>query len=342
VSIGDVCTNLGILLGYGSGLVFYGVPGDWRYMFALGAVPAAVLFCLVWSVPESPRWLVRRGRAAKALRVLGQVHPTAAEARAQLEQIEADLEEEARKPPLSWREVLWAADPVTRTMVWRGLGVAFFSQATGTEAVVYYAASIVQAAGVTDVRETLLAIMGVGLCKVVFLLVGCNLFDRTGRRPLLLISAAGLTLSLMLLAGAAASSSSAALAVFGLCAFISSFSLGFSPLVYVLCSEVFPSAVRARGMSLALFTTRVVAGVISSSFLSMREGLSPAGAWAFFVPVAACAFAFVYLYIPETKGVALEDMPKLFAARRKSRWCAPPMTMADAGVRARVAATRIA
>ncbi|KAJ1618279.1 hypothetical protein T492DRAFT_1132083 [Pavlovales sp. CCMP2436] len=161
-------------------------------------------------------------------------------------------------------------------------------------------------------RHTLLAIMGVGLCKVSSLLLGCLLFDKVGRKPLLLLSAAGLSVSLVILAVAAAGNSNAALAIGGLCGLMASFSIGFSPLVYVLCSELFPSAMRARCMGLALFTTQVVAGAISSSFVSLREFAIPTGAWLVYVPVSFVGFFFVLLAVPETKGVTLEAMPSLF------------------------------
>jgi len=319
----DVCTNLGILLGYAAGLAFYGVPGDWRLMFAVGALPAAVLLALIWAVPESPRWLVTHGQEIKARRILESVFPDRVRAVGQLRAIKEALAEERTKPEPRWIDVAWPSNPVERRQMHRGLGVAFFSQATGTEAVVYYAASIVQQAGVTDVRQTLLAIMGVGFCKLVFLTIGASLFDRVGRRPLLLSSAAGIFGSLCILVLGSVGEPSAALAITGLCCFMASFSAGLSPLVYVVCSELFPASMRARGMALALFVTRTVAGVISSSFVSLREGLTPAGAWLIFIPVAFGAFVFIYTRIPETKGVPLEQIPTLFA-EGSAGCCEPP------------------
>jgi MFS family permease len=174
-------------------------------------------------------------------------------------------------------------------------------------------------AGVESVRDTLLAITAVGMCKLVFLLISSQLFDRLGRRPMLLASAAGLTMSLLILSFASqglgrgdGGGARPALAIFGLCAYMASFSIGFSPLVYVICSELFPLGVRARAMSCALFATRVTAGAISSSFVSMRAALTPAGAWLVFVPIALGAFCFTYAFIPETRGLGLEDVQRMF------------------------------
>lgn len=157
--------------------------------------------------------------------------------------------------------------------------------------------------------------MAVGGVKLLVLLVASQLFDRLGRRPLLLASAAGLMAGLLAMAaGEVAESAFAAtrLAIVGLCVYMAAFSLGFSPLTYVMCSELFPSSVRARAMSLALFTARIVAGVIASTFVSMREGLGGAATWLFFVPISLVAFLFVYFFLPETRGYTLEDIVKVF------------------------------
>jgi len=315
VSLSDGSTNLGILLGYTAGLVFLDTPDGWRWMFGVGALPACILLGLIWLVPESPRWLVGVGRDTSAHRALNELLGDAATAERHLEDIqEAAKEQNQNEDAASWGEVFCNANPVYRTMIWRGFAIAFFSQAIGTEAVVYYSPEVVHEAGVTSVRQTLLAIMGVGFAKIFFLFVGSQLFDRVGRRPMLLTSAAGLFLSLLLMAWSCIVDDhlGAVLAIVGLCAYMGSFSIGFSPLTYVICSELFPTAVRAPAMSVALFTTRVIAGVISSSFVSLREWLTPMGAWLAFTPIAAAAFIFVFLYIPETMGHSLEEISDAF------------------------------
>jgi len=319
VSLSDVSTNLGILLGYTAGLVFLDTEGGWRWMFGVGAVPAVMLLMLIWLVPESPRWLVGVGRDPSALRALNLLYGDALAADHHYNQMASDHAESPQTS--SWQQVLWHDDPVLRTMILRGLAIAFFSQAIGTEAVVYFAPDLVRAAGIKSDRMVLWAIMGVGMVKLVALGIASQLFDRIGRRPMLLTSAAGLLCGLLLMAYAewAHSSITAALAIFGLCVYIASFSLGFSPLTYVICSELFPASVRARAMSLALFTTRIVAGIISSSFVSMRQELTPWGTWLFFTPIAAASFAFVWFCIPETKGHSLEQIADLFRNKRSNK-----------------------
>ncbi|KAJ1638336.1 hypothetical protein T492DRAFT_944975 [Pavlovales sp. CCMP2436] len=240
VSLGDVCTNGGILLGYSVGLLFLDTPYGWRYMFWLGCAPALLIVASIWTAPESPRWLVSVGRIEEARRVVHRLHTDDAEAAASLDEMVAAVallkqQTDAAGTKSGWLDVFWHPDKIVRWMIWRGLAIALFSQLTGTEAV-------------------------------------------------------------------------------------ASFSLGFSPLVYVICSELFPLGSRARAMSCALFITRVTAGTISSSFISLREALTPTGAWLLFVPVAVGAFGFVYHFIPETNGLGLEEVHDMFSkiAERKA------------------------
>mmetsp|Transcript_24589 Transcript_24589/g.82535 ORF Transcript_24589/g.82535 Transcript_24589/m.82535 type:complete len:370 (-) Transcript_24589:42-1151(-) len=326
----DVCTNLGILAGYAIGLAFLGVDGGWRWMYGGGCVPPMCILVLLCVVPESPRWLFAQNKVERARHVLVLLTGSVESASHQVAAMERAKMDDDGPPP--WSQVLCPPDRAVRAMVWRGFGIAFFSQAMGTEAVTYYVGAVMREAGVQTMRNVLLAITGVGVCKLVFLLIASPFFDRAGRRPMLLLSAASLFVSLCLLAGAESSDPPVPwLAVLGLCAFMASFSVGFSPLVYVCCSELFPSSVRAPAMSIALFTTRIVAGIISSSFVSLREALTPAGGWLFFAPIALAAFVFVYCFIPETKGRSLESMYSLFAHHgepaakrpRRRRCCLP-------------------
>jgi MFS family permease len=196
-------------------------------------------------------------------------------------------------------------------MLFTGWGVAFFSQASGTEAAVYYTPEIMKSSGVLGDENILLATMGVGLCKCVALFVASLAFDRIGRRPLLLLSAGGQAVAL-LTQGLAALFTLPLLSVAGLCMFQASFSLGFSPLTYVFCSEVFPMRVRAKGMAVTLLITRLGAGAISTSFITLEKALTIQNVWFIFAGVAVCALVFVWACVPETNGVALEEMRPLF------------------------------
>lgn len=137
VAFSDVSTNLGILLGYSAGLVFLDTPSGWRYMFAVGALPAFFLIMLIWVVPESPRWLVGIGRHVSARRALNELYSDSLAADRHFDEMRRMADEHAESEHSgSWRQVFWHEDAVLRKMIWRGLAIAFFSQAMGTEAVV--------------------------------------------------------------------------------------------------------------------------------------------------------------------------------------------------------------
>jgi len=260
-------------------------------------------------VPESPRWLAMRGRDKDALAALMRIGDKAY-AEAELESIRSAIQNDSSAGEASWKEIFCPTDRPTARMLTAGLGVAFFSQACGTEAVTYYIPEVMVNVGLSDF-DALLATMGAGGCKVLFLLLASQLFDRVGRRPMLLISAFGLAVSFGVMSFSY-STGMDWLSVVGVCGIMGAFSLGFSPLVYVVGTEVFPNRLRAKAMSLALFTTRILAGVVSISFISLEVALGPTLLWAGFSLIAAAAVFFIFFNVPETMGLELEDVAALF------------------------------
>ena len=155
-------------------------------------------------------------------------------------------------------------EPVARRALLIGAGTAFFQQANGSEAAVYYVPQVLKAAGVESERDQLGAAAVVGLCKTVFITVGQFSVDRYGRRVMLLSSIAAVTASLWLLAyclGAAqAGGSAAGLTLFALCFFMASFSLGMGPVTWVVASEIFPLRVRSKGVAFSMAANRITSG----------------------------------------------------------------------------------
>jgi len=315
VACNDLADNFGILLGYTVGIIFWGVENGWRIMFFIGIIPSVLILLFIWTVPESPRWLVYKGKSVMAKAALLRVGSTPETVEADLAKIERGQQHQAGadEGEASWMDVICPGDALTRSMIFAGMGVAFFSQASGTEAIVYYSPTVLEKAGLVG-KQALLGTMGVGTCKIIFLAIGSSLFDRLGRQPLLIASGLGLGFA-FLVEGFSQMINSASLAVVGLCLAMSSFSLGFSPLTYVVPTEVFPTRVRAKAMSLALFTTRLLAGVISLSFLSLQELLTPEGIWFVAAAIAGLSVVFVILYVPETKGRTLEEVEGVFRHR---------------------------
>ena len=143
-------------------------------------------------------------------------------------------------------------------------------------------------------------------------------FDRYGRRPMLIIGAIGL-ITAFLIAALAVITDSPALAIIGVFGVVTSFATGFSPLTYVVCAEVFPSRLRAKAMSLAIFTTRSIAGIISLLYLSLENALTAVGINVLFAVVSIGSLVFIIMCVPETMGLGLEDVEALFRTRLRER-----------------------
>lgn len=228
-----------------------------------------------------------------------------------------------------WKELLWPTAPVRRMLI-LALGVQFFQQASGIDATVYYSPVVFSHAGISGRSGVLLATIAVGLSKTLFILVATVWLDRLGRRPLLLTSAAGMTLSLFVLAIGflflnitptkdipVPSESSgpgfvAILAILAICSYVAFFSVGFGPIVWVLTSEIFPLRLRAQAMGLGIVVNRLASGTVALTFLSMAKAMTIAGTFFLFSAIAALSAIFVYFFTPETKGRTLEEIAQFF------------------------------
>lgn len=341
VSLPEIFINIGILTGYTISYLFSGLPVavGWRLMLGVGMLPALVLAFGVLLMPESPRWLVMQNRIREAEIVLRKTSNDDAEATIRLQEImdAAGIVVDGagtHRGALSegqgvWKELLWPTAPVRRMLV-VALGVLFFQQASGIDATVYYSPVVFNHAGISGKSGVLLATIAVGLTKTLFILVATVWLDRLGRRPLLLTSAIGMTLSLFALAIGflflnvtptndipVASDSSgpgfvAILAILAICSYVAFFSVGFGPIVWVLTSEIFPLRLRAQAMGLGIVVNRLASGTVALTFLSMARAMSIAGPFFLFSAMAGLSAIFVYIFTPETKGRTLEEIAKFF------------------------------
>jgi len=292
--------NFGILLGYLAGLVF---PSSWRGVIAGGAALPVVAVALQARIPESPRWLVQAGRresAASTLAATGDF--SAEEVDAQLAEVEREVEEERRHARSAASELSRPRPSLLRAMA-AGWGAAFLQQATGSEGLLYFIPSLLRLGGRTDTADAYAVAAAAGAVKVVFILVPFLLMDRVGRRPLLLLSSAGLSCMLLLLAAAfAAPELPFLLAVGGLFGFFVFFSLGWGPLAGILLSEVFPLRVRGVAVGIGWALNRVASGVASGTFLPLATALGASGAFTLYFAIAVSAVVYVWFLVPETKG----------------------------------------
>ncbi|EOX98582.1 hypothetical protein QUC31_015098 [Theobroma cacao] len=333
-SFTEVSINGGILLGYVSNYAFSKLPMNlgWRFMLGVGAIPSVFLGVGVLAMPESPRWLVMQGRLGEAKRVLDKSLDSKEEAQLRLN----DIKEAVGIPASStddvvqvqkqshgegvWRELLVYPTPAIRHVLICIIGIQFFQQSSGIEAVVLYSPRIFEKAGITSSNDKLLATVAVGFVKTIFILVATFLLDRIGRRPLLLSSVGGMVASLAAIAFSLTiidHSEEKLVWAIGLCitmvlAFVAFFSIGMGPIAGVYTSEIFPLRLRAQGVSMAVAVNRVTSGVTAMTFISLYNAITIGGAFFLFAGIAAMGWVFFYTCVPETRGKTLEEMEGLF------------------------------
>ena len=276
--------------------------GAWRWMLGVESFPAVVFFVLVLVIPDSPRWLVLKGRDDEAeiiLQKLGSPNPEK-----ELIEIEASFE---RKAGIK-RESLFSS--AYRIPVVLAILVALFNQMSGINAIMYYAPRIFEMVGYAQ-HSALIQSISVGATLFVFTIVGMFLVDKAGRKKLLLIGSAGMLFFLGMVAKTIFTTTDGSIwTLIYLSGFITFFAFSQGTVIWVYISEIFPNTVRAKGQALGSFTHWSAAAVISWIFpvLAGNSG----GGWAFSIFSASMLLQFivVWRFFPETKGKSLEQIQK--------------------------------
>jgi SP family arabinose:H+ symporter-like MFS transporter len=298
----------GILLAYLSnylvGLVLQGSAVEWRWKLGISALPAALFFVMLFGIPRSPRWLARKGRIAEARSVLDSIgeENIDSELRAMNEAFELEKRE--------GQERLFTAR--NRLPLFLAFSIAIFNQFSGINAILYYLNDIFARAGFSKVSSDLQAV-AIGGTNLLFTMFAMSIIDRVGRRTLLLVGAVGTAICL---AGAAAifwTGRHEGLLVWLLIGFIASFAFSQGAVIWVYLSEIFPTAVRARGQSLGSSTHWIMNALISWTFPIIAT-YSKAAPFVLFSGMMVLQFFVVLFFYPETKNIVLEDMEKKLTA----------------------------
>lgn len=287
----------------------------WRWMFWIEIAPAAVFLVALLFIPESPRYLMVKGRIADAERVLTRLYGPA-EAQLKLQEIGASLSKD-HQPRLSD-----LVDKVTgrlRPIVWVGVGLATFQQLVGINVVFYYGAVLWQAVGFSENDALLINVLSgalsIGACLIALLLI-----DRVGRKPLLWIGSVGMAVSLALVTAAFASASldaegnlalSDSMGVLALVAanlYVVFFNMSWGPVMWVMLGEMFPNQIRGSGLAVAGAAQWISNFAITMSFPVLLTGIGLAGAYGLYTLAALVSVFFVVRYVHETKGRELEQM----------------------------------
>eukprot|EP01134_Creolimax_fragrantissima_P000883 CFRG0883T1 len=316
VAVAEVCINFGVFVGYTMAFAFHTLPPQWNWRVMIGVaviVPILTLMALPF-IPESPRWLASQGRRERAKMSLKVLYKDESLVTYQMNNIDQMLEEESKLEKGSWKEI-FRPSVVTRRALTAGIGIAIYQQISGSEAVVYYTPSILVNAGLGKTEQdstVLLMTMAVGFAKFSSAGVAAYTIEEQGRRPTAMVSCFGTAACLCGL-GIASAASLSVLAVVLLCLFMILFELGLGPLPTVIGSEVYDQRIRARAMSFGLFLNRIISGTIASVFPMVTDAVGAPASFYVFSAIGFTGVVFSYLFIPETKGLSLEDVQKLFA-----------------------------
>jgi sugar porter (SP) family MFS transporter len=303
VSLNQLGIVIGILAAYLSG---WGLSGfgenSWRWMLAVAVVPSLIFFGGLFAIPESPRWLISRGRQTEAVRTLTRLVGEKAAAEEIRSVATASSDEQG-----SWSEV-FSGDMRKRLAV--GALLALFSQVTGVNAVLYYGSVIIsehfpgQSTGMALASNVI-----IGTVNLIATLVAMVFLDRWGRRVILMTASGGMTLALScLVIGLNVQGAPLALMLASILAYVAFFAFGLGPGPWLIISEIFPTKVRGRAASIATSILWSGALLVTFTFLSLVNVLKLWGTFAVFGALSLVCFLYVWKAVPETKGRTLEQI----------------------------------
>ena len=314
VSINQVALTSGIVISY---LIDYAfTPSkDWRWMFALAVIPAAAFGIGLFFIPDSPRWLAGRGHLDQAREVLKKIRSPE-----QLESEVKEIQSSVSQQKGNWSELF---NKLLRPAMVVGIGLAIAQQITGVNTVIYYAPTIFKFAGLSSASAAILASVGVGVINVVFTVVAMQLIDRVGRRPLLLISLAGMAFSLFVLGGAFLlpqfKSVLGWIAVGSLMTYVGFFAVGLGPVFWLILSEIYPLRIRGRAMSVGTAANWLSNLLVALTFLTLTKVIGKPGTFWLYAVITIGSWFFAFFLVPETKGKTLEQIEAHWRAGKHPR-----------------------
>lgn len=310
----------GQFISYLVNLAFTEVPGTWRWMLGVSAVPAIIQFVCMLFMPESPRWLyMKSDDKNKAIAVLAKIYDLA-RLEDEVDHLAAAEEEERQKKNARIRDVFKTKE--IRLAFLAGAGLQAFQQFTGINTVMYYSPTIVQMAGFQSNQLALLLSLAVAGTNAVGSIVGIFCIDHFGRRKLALSSLSGVIVSLLVLAGAfflqshdSSNSLYGWLAVVGLALYIAFFSPGMGPVPWTVNSEVYPQQYRGICGGMSATVNWVSNLIVSETFLSIADSVGIGPTFLILAGIAVLAIVFVIIFVPETKGLTFVEVEQMWKER---------------------------
>lgn len=307
VSLNQLAIVTGILLSYTVNYLLTGVgASNWRWMFASATVPSVGFLLCLLLIPESPRWLLQKGREAEASRFLSRIVGAQAAAK-EIQAIKGAIAEESGN----------LLDPAFRKPLIVAIVIALFSQFTGINTIIYYG-SIIFLEHVPHQTATtaLWANVVIGAINFAATIAGMALIDRAGRKPLLASAFAGMALSLLGVAAAIRFQAAGFVVLIFVLTYVACFAVGVGTGTWVMMSEICPTRVRGRAMSIATVCLWCGTLLVTLSFLSLMNVLTAPGAFTLYAAISIAAFLFVLRVVPETKGRSLEEIEKWWLTQK--------------------------
>ncbi len=309
----------GIVMAFLSNAVIarFGGEDAWRWMLGIAAIPSVLYAVMCFGLPESPRWLIsRKGDRAAGLKVLKLIEPDLPQAQLEAHADEmmaaARVEKASASKFWTWR---------LRVPIFLAILVAFFNQLSGINAILYFAPRIFEMTGLGE-KAALLQSVGIGITNLIFTFVGLWLIDKLGRRTLLYIGSFGYIISLGLVSWAFFTEHYSIVPVC-IFAFIAAHAVGQGAVIWVLISEIFPNRHRAEGQALGSFTHWIFAALLTTFFPKMVTAFAPGCVFLFFCFMMVLQLIWVKFMVPETKGIALEDMQHRLGIKAEPEQASP-------------------
>ncbi|MHA3723682.1 sugar porter family MFS transporter [Leucobacter sp. HY1910] len=285
------------------------LDGVWRIMFAVCAVPAVFLFFGMLRMPESPRWLVEKGRHAEALAVLKTVRP-ADRAAAELAEVKAIGEAEKTAAHTGLKAIL--TNKWLFRIVLIGIGVSMMQQLTGINSIMYYGTRVLEQSGMSE-QQAVLANIAFGVVAVIGGIIALRNMDRIDRRKTFLIGLS-LTTTFHCLVGVASmlladdNPARPYVILVLVVGFVASMQTFLNVAVWVWLAEIFPLHMRGMGIGISVFFGWATNGFLALYFPSLVAGIGITGSFFIFAAIGLVALTFVWRFVPESRGVSLEKL----------------------------------
>ena len=279
----------------------------WRGMLGMETLPAILFFIIIFFIPESPRWLIVRGKELKAVNILEKIYNSITEAKSQLKETKSVLTSETRS---EWSLLM---KPGIFKAVIIGVCIAILGQFMGVNAVLYYGPSIFENAGLSG-GDSLFYQVLVGLVNTLTTVLALVIIDKVGRKKLVYYGVSGMVLSLVLIGlyflfGDSLGVSSLFLLIFFLF-YVFCCAVSICAVVFVLLSEMYPTKVRGLAMSIAGFALWIGTYLIGQLTPWMLQNLTPAGTFFLFAVMCVPYMLIVWKLVPETTGKSLEEIER--------------------------------